>query len=653
VELAQGMAHSNSHITWLQSKKLLTWLAEFSLALSLVYTLLFVEASLNTGFFVLTQRSMALYHVTCDLVSPTLDAWIWGTVVLLASGWLSWTLWTNRSTRRSRLLLLLVPLVLVGLAGAGLPFGFPLAFASLSVVVLSFIFAVDCFGTRRFLLARNVTVGAISVGLFAEVASLALFNVPAVLNLSPSATSSAAHWNLVELNLSNLAYSVLPYAYLFLIVLGVVAFAAKALPIRRLVDKMPDNGFFQLAKSLKSYVESIKNTSNNPITSRFPLAAAVIIAVIMSTAFVTITVLPWVNPTYRLVSVDSGYYYSWITHMRSMDANAAMSWALGTDRPAFLVFSTLLSHMIPTVDIVQLFPALLIPLLCIVSVLTMRVFCRLRDALIYTALLTPFSVPALALIYSGYFANMLAVILVYVYFILLVKVIKKWSSGGFLASLTVSLLILFTHLGTWFVFVVSLGAFLFLEWRLSVRDRELLKAFNTKASIVGTTVAAGLISEFVRELVFPFSASALVSSNVSSNFGFPNPISILNGLHQTIDFHMGGVFANQLFIFLSVVGFLFMLNFKSELTKLLISWFFVASVCMLFPSGQYIFNRFLFMMPWMVFGGLGLAYVVRLATIGAQGSKTKLVAVELIILAFVFSVLLVDSLRYVTNLNML
>ena len=51
----------------------------------------------------------------------------------------------------------------------------------------------------------------------------------------------------------------------------------------------------------------------------------------------------------------------------------------------------------------------------------------------------------LGLIYSGYHANMLALILIFTYVIIFFRLLDKWSSLGFFALLGVSVLVLFSH----------------------------------------------------------------------------------------------------------------------------------------------------------------------------------------------------------------
>jgi hypothetical protein len=245
---------------------------------------------------------------------------------------------------------------------------------------------------------------------------------------------------------------------------------------------------------------------------------------------------------------------------------------------------------------------------------------------------------------------MLAVILVYAYFMLLVKVFRGGSSLGFFALVIVSVLVLFVHLATWLVFTASLAAFLFLEWRPSFQDRGLRQIFRWKFSIVGSTIAVGLVCEVVREMIVPWSTASFVSQNVGSTFGFPSGGFVLSSLRSTTDFYLGGVFGLATLVFLSVIGFLLLLRIKSVVSNLFVSWVFVSSVYMIFASGEYVFNRFLFMMPSLIFSGLGLSFLIR-STLGFIYSGYRRVFVEFLLLSFVFLVLLNFGLNYVLNLN--
>ncbi|HTY75477.1 MAG TPA: hypothetical protein VMD05_07930, partial [Candidatus Nanoarchaeia archaeon] len=499
---------------------------------------------------------------------------------------------------------------------------------------------------------KRLVFCVVAIFLGIEAGALVLFNVPVVLNLPVDTWAVGLHWQLLALSVSNLVNPFLPYAYLLFIILGVLAFLLKAFPVTALVSRWRSSRLFCFFRSWCDMVEHSNGENGEPLSSHLPLAVAVLVSVAVSSFFVVITVLPWINPTYRLVSVDAASYYSYIHHMRGLDVNSALNWALRTDRPVFMVFLALLSYVVGPVNLVQFMPALLIPVWCVASVLLLRLFCPVREALIYTALLAPFSVVGLGLLYSGYFANLLAVVLVYAYFILLVKLFNGWSSLVFIALLGVSVLVLFVHLGTWFVFVASLGAFSFLECILVVQNRAVWRSVKWKVAIVGLTIAVGLVCDVVREALVPWSIASFVSSNIAKTFGFINGGFVLSGLRLTADFYLGGVFGLAPIALISIVGFVFMLRLKSVISNLLASWVFVSCVYMLFASDTDVFNRFLFIMPSLVFSGLGLSFIVRSA-IGSVNIGRKRGIAEFLIFFFVLLVFLNFALNYIVNLNTL
>ncbi|MGD0449875.1 MAG: hypothetical protein ABSA79_02325 [Candidatus Bathyarchaeia archaeon] len=613
---------------------------EFLLAFSMVYCLFFFGKFFDDSFFVLSSRGMVRYSVSNSLLSPSLDLGVWGFSILAVLAWLFYSLYKKNVAGPRRFLLVLIQLGLINLAVFGLLGFFPLVLASLILVTLCFAFSETYFGLSRFSLFKRLVLGFVLVISIVEISDLVLVSVPLVFNLNSGPV--ARHLAVVELNFSNFAYPALPFAYLFFAGLGIFAFIVKVLPSSKIGERFA------------GFVRHLKGTfqlgNYQPLSCRLPLVLAVIISIVISILFVVFTVLPWVNPTNMLVSVDSPSYYQWLIHMRSIDINSALTFAFANDRAVFLILIYLLSAVISPISVLQFIAALLISLFSVVSLLVLRLFSGFRDIWIFGVLFVPFSFQALGLMYSGYFANMLALIMVFAYFVVFFRALRSWSIFWVFALLVISELILFTHSWTWFVFALSLGMFLFLEWRSAVKKTSLGSRFKLKAIFVAATIVVGLLSDFARKMLFPMSSTTSVFQTVQTSLSYPNAVFLLNGLRQTVNFDLGGVFANQLLIFLMIVGFLFLSTFKSEISNLLTSWIFVASVSILFASADFVFDRFLFLMPSIILSALGLSFIVRFGC-GFNGSKRQKYAVEALIVLSVFLVLLNGSLRYLFNIN--
>jgi hypothetical protein len=287
----------------------------------------------------------------------------------------------------------------------------------------------------------------------------------------------------------------------------------------------------------------------------------------------------------------------------------------------------------------------------VVSLFVLRLFTKNRLVWIFGVLLVPFSFQSLGLIYSGYFANMLALILIFVYVILFFRVLVSWSSLGFFVLLGVSVLVLFSHSWTWFIFALTLCAFLFLQWRLATHDRVLWNRFKIQVLLIGATVGVGLLSDLMRTLMSSVSSSSSVASTVNSSLGLPNLGYVLSGLDKALNITLGGVFASGLLVFLSIVGFFVLMRAKSEVSNFFVAWICVACVSILFAANDFVFNRSLFMLPWIVLSGLGLFGVVLFISRGVGFSfKGWRLWVFGVLLVFVFLVLLNGSLRYLFNI---
>ena len=209
----------------------------------------------------------------------------------------------------------------------------------------------------------------------------------------------------------------------------------------------------------------------------------------------------------------------------------------------------------------------------------------------------------------------------------------------------------FLTLGLGIFLPASLGAFLFLEWRLALNDKSLWRRFKEKCILIVATVGVGLSVDLVRGLLSPVSSAVSVVDTARSGLSFPNGAFLFAAMQKNIDFALGGVFANGLLVFLSVVGFLFLLRFKSEVANFLVSWVFVACVSILFAAQDFVFDRSLFLMPWVILSSFGLFFVLQFALRHFEGRKGSLVC--LVFLIFVFLVLLNGSLRYLFNINIM
>ena len=601
-------------------------------------------------FFVLQNRGMVGHFVEGNLFSPLWDVGVWGAAVFVVCAWLFYRLNRGFAGLFSRVIANVVLLVWVSW-DLLVVFSFvdvsSLVFLSGLLLIFYLALSEMVFGVLWFRGFLRVLFGGFLFGLFFEVAGLVLFTAPPVLNLSLGGVG--LFWGSLELVFSNLAYPFLPFVYLFFVLLGVVGGVVLVLPWQRLVDAFRGGWLVRFGERLSRFFALSGEGELGFMRRRAVVYLAVLGGAIVSCLFVVFTLLPWVNPTGMLVSVDSPSYYQWIVHMRSVDVNSALGFAFSNDRCLFLVLAYGLSFLVSPLWVVQFASAFLTVTFGVVCYFVLRLVCRFRGVWVFGVLLVPFSFQALGLIYSGYFANMLALILVLSYVVLFFRLLDHWSSLGFLVLLALSVGILFSHSWTWFIFALSLAGFLFLEWRANGRG-DLSERFKLMSVLVGVTLGVGLISDLVRKLLSPVSSTTSVVSTATSSLAMPNFGYLFSGLSESVDFVLGGVFANGMLVVLGIIGFLVLIRFKSGVSRFFVAWVFVGSLSILFAAESFVFDRFLFLMPWVVLSALGLfwgiGFVGRIG--GFRGWRVWVLGV---LLVYIFSVLLNGALRFVFNIN--
>jgi hypothetical protein len=242
-------------------------------------------------------------------------------------------------------------------------------------------------------------------------------------------------------------------------------------------------------------------------------------------------------------------------------------------------------------------------------------------------------------------------IFVFVYLILFFKLFKSWSNLGFFALLGVSVLVLFSHSWTWIIFALSLCMFLLIQWRLAINDKGLRNRFKIQAMFIGATIGVDLLSDLARKMLSPASSTLSVITTAQSSLGLPNLAYLLSGMQHAVDFDLGGVFANGVLILLSVVGFIILLRFKSEISNFFVGWIFVACITILFASTDLVFNRFLFMFPWVILLALGLFWFMAFVAKQLGGVRGWRYWVWVVLLIFVFLMLLNGALSFLFNIN--
>lgn len=626
------------------------WLYYFLIGLCIIFSLLYLGSYFGVSFLVLINRGMFETQIVDSLFSPVWDSVVWGLSIAAISALVLYRI-NGRTIRvKYRLIADAVCFAVFGWVLLAV-FG---VVSLVSLVLVSFLlFVVCCFFSRVIfdlpwfaLFVRSLLGGAFFV-LLIEFLALVLFGFPLMLNLNPYGSEVAVHWHNVFLSLDNLFYPFLPYLYLGFVFLGIAAFLAKVFPFGVCFDRFKGGRLSRFVGLLAGLFSFPGDCEFGFLRSRLALISAIVASSVISVLFVVFTLLPWVNPTGILVSADAPVYYQWLDYMRSVDVNSALSFAFGNDRALFLILIYVLSFVASPMVVLQTVSALLIVVFGFLSFFVLRLISKVKAVWVMGVLLVPLSFQALGLIYSGYFANMLALILVLVYLLLLFRLLRCWSSVGFFGLLFVSIGVLFSHSWTWFIFALSLVLFLFLEWRTHVKYREELGRFKKMGVFVFVTIFVGLLCDFCRGLLGPVSSSSSVLSTAQTSLRLPDLGFVVSELDRAVGFVLGGVFASVLLVFLGVVGFVVLMRFRSSVSRFFVSWVFVGCVFILFAAQSLVFDRVLFLMPWVFLCSLGLFFVS--SWIIRHVGRWRFVVFS-VVFGLVFLDLLNRSLNYIFNI---
>lgn len=629
------------------------WPVKGALVLALIYSVLFIVTNLNGHYVRLIKGGMVTRAISGIIFSSSLDFLVWFGILAFSLCIILLSFYYNKIVDRWLLVLLSVNISIIALSVCA-NLTFLLTIASLGIAILYSIYVKRYLSIPFFFTVKSMFFCFFILVIFVELASFVSFwliNTPVAANFDLQFLKDLNYWITLDLNLVNLTHSVLPWMYLFLVGLGVLSVFIKIGVLNRGFD------FFKGKKGLKScsYISYFKDFDEKVhpfFNSNLVLSVAFIISVVICIVLVILTVMPWINPTYRLVSVDAPLYYKWVQEMSVFDFGGAISWAFAGDRSIFMIFLYLLAMVIFPLDLVQFLPILLILAFSFFSLLLVKAYAGTREAVIYCVLLAPLSMQSLGVIYSGYFANMLAIIFVYLFYLVFLRFIRKMSRFDLLALITVSVLVLFTHPWTWFILASSLLVFLLIQLCSAYRAPELRSLFKLKLfSIVGVLLVS-VLCDYVRQLLSTTSSVAFVYDTISGSLSFPSVTFLWAAMRVTVNSYLGGVFGCSVLVVLSIFGFLIVLFRKSDLSDLLISWVFIACVSILLTGSEFAYHKFIFSMPLVVFSSLGLLSIVNLLVPKHWSCKNQKIAL-LLIIGVVFLVLLNIALRFVTNITII
>jgi hypothetical protein len=298
------------------------------------------------------------------------------------------------------------------------------------------------------------------------------------------------------------------------------------------------------------------------------------------------------------------------------------------DRPLSLFVIYLVSFLYPSnlEWIIKLMPVILGPL----TVLSVYYFVKMGSGdnrlASLASLFTVFSYHIIVGIYAGFYANWLAIILMYAFLGFVSRLWRKISFHNYFGAIISSLGILFSHSATWVM--VLTGFILFIGW--SFLSCENQGKVSRKIVILFSILGLNLFADLLRVMIG-------ARSGIDWGVAVISPI----GMHQfslrwthmfyTFNIYVGGSYTNTIMLLLSLVGML-TLHLRNSFDRVLFSMMSMGTVA--FILGDYVFQaRLFYNLPIQVLGALGLQVLIKHVTYHNKTNSFVLSIILFIILS--------------------
>lgn len=193
---------------------------------------------------------------------------------------------------------------------------------------------------------------------------------------------------------------------------------------------------------------------------------------------VTLTFLPHlsvINPNHERLGVDTLRYQQWLDKFENQTSDP-IYYTLKSqgDRPLTIITLLLIKGVtqLNSFQAVEYSPLILVTLLIVVTFFLTREITSDDKVAILAALLSGISFQSLVGIYSGFYANWLALILGYLAFALIVRALKNPSKFAILALALAMTGLLLAHVYTWTIMIAIAFVFLLVLLLLNYYPRK-------------------------------------------------------------------------------------------------------------------------------------------------------------------------------------
>lgn len=308
------------------------------------------------------------------------------------------------------------------------------------------------------------------------------------------------------------------------------------------------------------------------------------------------------NPNSQRFGVDSPMYVKKLMMMKNQTADPIhLAFRDSGDRPLTLLILFLITETtrVNQLQVVEFSPLVLSPLLVIITFLLTRQMTENDSIAMLSSFLSAISFQTVIGIYSGFYANWIALILGYLAFVILIRCLKHLTVFYMVVLGLLLTGVLLAHVYTWTI-IISV-AFIFLI------VLQILNYFPRKHILVLYLILSTSIAVDILKSSLTGSSTGLesdVSVGFSHGLGIPQFGDRLTTLADTIQTYYGGAYAN--IAILSLVGYWLVRCQPKEIANIFVLIFLSTGLIPLFIGDWILQSRVLYDIPFQIPAAISL-----------------------------------------------
>jgi len=328
---------------------------------------------------------------------------------------------------------------------------------------------------------------------------------------------------------------------------------------------------------------------------------------LLSIFFVLIPHQSLINPENEIVGSDTVTYVEWLNNILADDQEDLLYQVFVVHHSGDIPLSLILYLQVLTIfpdnpyQVIDHLPIILSPVLVLTVFFLTREITSNDTISLLASFLTAISFQPLLGIYSGLYANWMALIFGYISFIFMFRFLKRANGTNYLAFSAFLFLMMLSHIFTWTLLIFFLGIFLVISYRIKMFDRK-------NILLVFLIIMASIAFDSGKSILMDTSFGIERVVNVATiNSSYGNPASVWNNLSRTSLVYMGGLFGN--FLILSLCIYWLLRSNLREMPNLFIAIFFSIALFPILLGDEVIQTRVLYNIPFQIPAAIGLIYL--------------------------------------------